>query len=168
MMCYGVAAAIRSLPSTVAIWPSRYHCAGLRSTQETPARASREPVAQRIVGVLRRGQRAAPAGERGDLAPGLMDLVDGLHRVEVVDARLKANLVEDGHAGGLGGGVERSEGWGGEAGGDDGLAVGDGGLHDRGVVGVGDEEDDEVGVGDGRLELCLARKTSRAMAVVLW
>ena len=81
-----------------------------------------------------------------------MDLVNGLDGVEVVDTRVKTNLVHDNNASLLGSGVELAHRRANVASGDDvGLAL-DSGLDDIGVVGVGDERDDEVVLSDSLLK----------------
>ena len=77
-----------------------------------------------------------------------MDVVDGDDGREVVDAGVDADLVEDGDAGFLALGVEGLHGGGHVGGGDYVLLLADGGLDDGGVVGVGDQADDEVDLCD--------------------
>lgn len=69
---------------------------------------------------------------------------------------VEADLVHDGDAGLLGGGVQLQHGRADVAGGDDMLLLADGRLDDLGVEGVWDQGDDEVVLGDGGVEgLCV-------------
>lgn len=81
-----------------------------------------------------------------------MDLINGLDGVEVVNTRVETNLVHDDDASLLGSSIKLTHRRADIAGGDNvGLAL-DGGFDDIGVVGVGDERDDKVVLGDGLLQ----------------
>ncbi|KAB8349840.1 hypothetical protein FH972_023853 [Carpinus fangiana] len=116
------------------------------------ARGPGELVAERVVGRLGRGQAAAEGEEGGDLAAGAVNLVDGLDGVQVVDARVEADLVEHGDAGCLGLVVELLHLRVDVRGGDHVDLVLDGRLEDGGVEGVGNERDDDVLACDGGVE----------------
>lgn len=91
--------------------------------------------------------------EDADLATLLVDLADGLDGVQVIDTRVKTNLVHNDNTSLLRLLIELSDSRGNVAGSHNvGLAF-DGGLNDGGVVGVGDERDDEVVGGNFALEV---------------
>lgn len=73
-----------------------------------------------------------------------MDLADGLNSVQVIDTRVKADLVHNDDTSLLRLLVEFSDSRGNVAGGHNVGLPFDGGLDDGGVVGIGDERDDEV------------------------
>lgn len=70
-----------------------------------------ELVTERVVRVLGSGQTTTVGPETGDLAAGLVHLIDSLDSIQVVQTRIQANLVEDGDAGVLGGLIQLLHGW---------------------------------------------------------
>lgn len=63
--------------------------------EQNAAAGPRELVAQRIVRVLGSGETTAVGEERGDLASGGVDLLDGLNSVQVVNTRVQTDLVHN-------------------------------------------------------------------------
>lgn len=87
-----------------------------------------------------------------NLSTLLVDLLNGLYGVQVVDTRVKANLVHDNDTSILGSLVKLTYGWRDVASSDDvGLTL-DSGLDNSSVVGIRDQRDDEVMGSDGGLE----------------
>jgi len=77
-----------------------------------------------------------------------VNLLNGLDSVEVVDSGVHANLVHDRDTGILGRLIKLHHGRGDVAGGNDILLLADGRLDDSSVVGVGNQADDEVILGN--------------------
>ena len=77
-----------------------------------------------------------------------MHLVNSLDGVEVVNARVEPNLVHDSHPRLLGLGVQLRHGRRHVARGNDMLLAADRRLDDLGVVGVGDQADGQIVLGD--------------------
>lgn len=91
--------------------------------------------------------------EDADLATLLVDLTDGLDSIQMIDTRVKTDLVHNDDTSLLRLLVELSDSRGNVAGSHNvGLAL-DGGLDDGGVVGIGDERDDEVMSSNFALEI---------------
>lgn len=86
--------------------------------------------------------------EACQVSPGSSQCTSLIARQELT----QADLVHDGDASLLGLGVKLLHGGGDIAGGDDMLLVADGRLDDGGVVGVGDQADGQVVLGDGGIE----------------
>ena len=63
--------------------------AGVAESKQNTARRPGELVAERVVGVLGRGETTAVGEEREDLAASLVDLIDGLDGVQVIDTGVK-------------------------------------------------------------------------------
>ena len=125
------------------------------SVAESEQDATRRPgefIPERVIGALGGGQAAAVGEEGKDTAAGSVDFGDGLDGVEMVDSGIETDFVHDGDAGFAAALVESLHGWRHVAGCHDVLALADGGLDDGGVVGVGDQADDEVDGGDGGVE----------------
>lgn len=120
--------------------------------EQHTARRPAELVAQRVVAGLGSREAAAVGQEGLDLAAGAVDLLDRLDGVQVVDARVEADLVHDGDAGSLGLGGQLLHGGADVAGGHDMLLGADGRLDDLGVEGVRDQGDDEVMLANGGVE----------------
>lgn len=81
-----------------------------------------------------------------------MSAVNEIDGIEMVDTRVKTNLVHDGNTGGLGLGVQLHHGRRNIRCGDNMLLSLDGGLDDIGVVDVGDQRNGDIVLGDGGLE----------------
>lgn len=95
-------------------------------------------------------------GGDADLATLGVNLADSLNGVQMVDTRVKANLVHDDDPSLLRLFVELPDSRRNVAGGHDiGLAL-DGGLDDSGVVGIGNERDDEIVGSNFALEVRLS------------
>ena len=87
-----------------------------------------------------------------DLSASLVNVVDGLDRVQVVDSGVKANLVHNDDASLLDLWLELLHRIRDVRGGDHVLLVLDGGLDDIDVVDVGDERDDKIVLGNQCVE----------------
>jgi len=120
--------------------------------EENTAGGPAELIAEGVAAALGRGEATTVGQELLDLAALRVDLVNGLDRVEVIDTRVKADLVEDDDSGVLGSLIELAHG-GGDVGGsnDVGLAL-DSGFDDSSVVGVGDEGNNKVVLSNSGLE----------------
>lgn len=75
---------------------------GVSQGEKDTAAAPRELVTEWVTAVLWRWETTTVAEEACDLAAGLMDLVNGLDSVQVIDTRIKSNLVHDSNASLLG------------------------------------------------------------------
>lgn len=129
---------------------------GVAGGQEHTAWGPGELVTKRVVGALWCWETSAVRQEAGDLAAGLVDVVDGLDSVEVVDTRVETNLVKDSDSGLLRLLVECHHGLGNVGSGDNILLLVDGGLDDLCVEGVWDQRDDQVNLSDLLLQcLCI-------------
>lgn len=80
-------------------------------SEENAATAPRELVAEWVVAVLRRWETSAVAEEACDLAARLVDLINGFDSIEMVDTRVKTDLVHDGDASLLRLSIQLHHGW---------------------------------------------------------
>lgn len=112
---------------------------GVAESEEHTAGGPGELVPEWVTRIFRSRETSAVGEEGNDLAPGRMDFINHLDGVEVVDAGVETNLVEDSDAGVDSLLVELLH-CGGDVGSrDDMLLRLDGGFDDLGVVSVGDQ-----------------------------
>jgi len=134
---------------------------GVSQSEQNTSRRPGELVTQWVVRVLGGGETTAVGEEGLDLTTSLVDLVNGLDGVQVVDTRVQTNLVEDNDAGLLGLVLKLKHGRGDVRSGDNVLLLSNGRLDNSGVVSVGDQGNNKIGLGNSGVKSSLVLNIKR-------